>query len=50
MIKNAFIYTAKFSGTINRNELNRLAAGCPFTECQPTQHKSAGFVPPRQGG
>lgn len=50
MIKNAFIYTAKFSGTINRNELNRIAAGCPFTECQPTQHKSAGFVPPRQGG
>lgn len=50
MIKNAFIYTAKFSGTINRNELNRITAGCPFVECQPTQHKSAGFVPPRQGG
>lgn len=50
MIKNAFIYAAKFSGTLNRTELNRLAAGLSFVECQPTQHKSAGFVPPRQGG
>lgn len=50
MIKNAFIYTAKFSSTINRNELNRAAAEHPFVECQPTQHESAGFVTPRQGG
>ena len=54
MIKNAFIYTANFLDAISedeyREQINKFASGCPFVECQPTQHKSAGFVPPRLGG